>query len=251
MQDASSLDLTQFKRWYEQAGTPLLEVRGNFDAATRHYTLTVKQSCPPTPGQEEKQPFHIPLAVGLVGPDGCDVPLQLDGEKQAAGTTRVLSVRHAEEEFVFLNVARQPVPSLLRGFSAPVNLRFEYSDADLTHLMAHDSDAFNRWDAGQRLALNLLLRGIASYRAGHATAFPDSFVKAFSRVLADAAKDPAFAAEALGLPSEGYVAEQMEDVDPDAIHAVRVALRQHLATALKGELLAAYQAFAAHGPLQS
>jgi aminopeptidase N len=248
MQDASGLDLTQFKRWYDQAGTPLLEVRGNFDAAARRYTLTVMQSCSPTPGQVEKQPFHIPMAVGLVGPDGNDVPLQLDGEKRAAGTTRVLSVTHAEEEFVFLNVARQPVPSLLRGFSAPVNLRFEYSDADLTHLMAHDSDAFNRWESGQRLALNLLLRGIASYRVGHAPAFPGSFVKAFSRVLADAAKDPAFAAEALGLPSESLVAEQMEEVDSDAIHAVRVALRKHLASSLKGELLATYQAFAASGP---
>ncbi|MGH9575932.1 MAG: aminopeptidase N, partial [Terriglobales bacterium] len=223
MQDASGLDLTQFKRWYDQAGTPILEVRGNYDAVARRYTLTVKQSCPPTPGQGEKLPFHIPLAVGLVGPDGHDIPLQLDGEKRAAGTTRVLSVKRAEEEFVFLNVTRQPVPSLLRGFSAPVNLRIEYSDADLTHLMAHDSDAFNRWEAGQRLALKLLLRGIASYRAGHAPAFPESFVKAFSRALADAAQDPAFAAEALALPSEGYVAEQMEQADPDAIHAVRVA----------------------------
>src|SRR6266404_5970642 len=213
MQDASGLDLTQFKSWYDQAGTPLLEVRGNYDATSGRQTLTVKQSCPPTPGQEEKLPFHIPLAVGLVGPDGSDVPLQLDGENRAAGTTRVLSVKRAEEEFVFLNVTRQPVPSLLRGFSAPVNLRFEYSDADLTHLMAHDSDAFNRWEAGQRLALNLLLHGVASYRAGHAAAFPESFVKAFSRVLADAARDPAFAAEAL-----------------------------------KGELLATYQAFAAPGP---
>jgi aminopeptidase N len=248
MQDASGLDLTQFKRWYDQAGTPLLEVRGNHDAAAGRYTLTVTQSCPPTPGQDGKQPFHIPLAVGLVGPDGNDVPLQRDGEKRAAGTTRVLSVMRAVEEFVFLNVARQPVPSLLRGFSAPVNLRFDHSDADLTHLMAHDSDAFNRWEAGQRLALSLLLRGIASYRAGHAPTFPESFVKAFSRVLADAARDPAFAAEALGLPSEGYVAEQMEEVDPDAIHAVRVALRKHLAVALKGKLLAAYQAFAAPGP---
>ncbi|MGH8760431.1 MAG: aminopeptidase N, partial [Burkholderiales bacterium] len=248
MQDASGLDLTQFKRWYDQAGTPTLEVRGNYDAVAGRYTLTVKQSCPPTPGQGEKLPFHIPLAVGLVGPDGHDIPLQLDGEKRAAGTTRVLSVKRAEEEFVFLNVTRQPVPSLLRGFSAPVNLRIEYSDADLTHLMAHDSDAFNRWEAGQRLALKLLLRGIASYRAGHAPAFPESFVKAFSRALADAAQDPAFAAEALALPSEGYVAEQMEEADPDAIHAVRVALRKYLATALKGELLAAYQAFAAPGP---
>jgi aminopeptidase N len=248
MQDASGVDLTQFKRWYDQAGTPMLEVRGNHDAASGRYTLTVKQSCPPTPGEEEKLPFHIPLAVGLVGPDGKDVALQLEGEKRAAGTTRVLSVKRAEEEFVFFNVARQPVPSLLRGFSAPVNLCFEYSDADLTHLMAHDSDAFNRWEAGQRLALNLLLRGIASHRAGHAPAFPESFIKAFSRVLADAAQDPAFAAEALGLPSEGYVAEQMEEVDADAIHGVRVALRKHLAAALKGELLATYQAFRAPDP---
>ena len=248
MQDASGLDLAQFKRWYDQAGTPLLDVRGTFDAASGRYTLSVKQSCPPTPGQNGKLPFHIPLAVGLVGPDGNDVPLQLESEQRAAGTTRVLSVKQVEEEFVFLNVSRPPVPSLLRGFSAPVNLRFDYSDADLTHLMAHDSDAFNRWEAGQRLALNLLLRGIASYRAGHAPAFPESFVKAFSRVLADAARDPAFAAEALGLPSEGYVAEQLEEVDADAIHAVRVALRKHLAAALKGELLAAYQAFSAPGP---
>jgi aminopeptidase N len=248
MQDASGLDLTQFKRWYDQAGTPLLEVRGNYDAASGRHTLTVKQSCQPTPGQEEKLPFHIPLAVGLVGPDGSDVPLQLDGENRAAGTTRVLSVKRAEEEYVFLNVTRQPVPSLLRGFSAPVNLRFEYSDADLAHLMAHDSDAFNRWEAGQRLALNLLLRGIASYLAGHEPSFPESFVKAFSRVLADATQDPAFAAEALGLPSEGYVAEQMEEVVADAIHAVRVALRKHLAASLKGELLATYQAFTAPSP---
>ena len=248
MQDASGLDLTQFKRWYDQAGTPVLEARGNYDAAAGRYTLTVKQSCPPTPGQEEKLPFHIPLAVGLVAPDGNDVPLLSEGENRATGTTRVLSVKRTEEEFVFTKVARQPVPSLLRGFSAPVNLRFEYSDADLTHLMAHDSDAFNRWEAGQRLALNLLLRGVASNRAGHAPAFPESFVKAFSRMLADAAQDPAFAAEALGLPSEGYVAEQMEEVDPDAIHAVRVALRKHLATVLKGELLATYKIFTAPGP---
>ncbi len=248
MQDASGVELTQFKRWYDQSGTPILDVRGNHDAAAGRYTLTVKQTCPPTPGQEEKLPFHIPLAVGLVGPHGDDVPLQLDGEKRAAGTTRVLSVKHAVEEFVFVNVARQPVPSLLRGFSAPVNLRFEYGDADLTHLMAHDSDAFNRWEAGQRLALTLLLRGIASHRAGHAPAFPETFVRAFSRVLGDAAQDPAFAAEALALPSEGYVAEQMEEVDSDAIHAVRVALRKHLGASLKGELLATYQAFSTPGP---
>jgi aminopeptidase N len=248
MQDASGLDLTLFKRWYDYAGTPTLDVRGKYDATAGRYTLMVKQSCPPTPEQKEKPPFHIPMAVGLVDPEGNDVPLKLEGDTQTVGTTRVLSLKHAEEEFVFLDVKRQPVPSLLRGFSAPVNVLFEYSDADLAHLMAHDSDAFNRWEAGQRLALNLLLQGIASHRAGRAPAFPASFVNAFSRVLGDAARDPAFAAEALGLPSEGYIAEQMEEVDPDAIHAVRVALRRHLAAALRGEWLAAYQAFLAPGP---
>ena len=248
MQDASGLDLTQFGLWYDQAGTPVVEIRGNYDAAAARFALTVKQSCPPSPAQEQKLPFYIPLAVGLVGPDGVDIPLQLDEKESASHTALVLSVKHAEEQFVFFNVTQRPVPSLLRGFSAPVHLRFEYSDADLTHLMAHDSDAFNRWEAGQRLALNLLLRGIASHRAEHAPAFSRSFVKAFSRVLGDAAQDPAFAAEALALPSEGFIAEQMEVVDPDAIHAVRVALRKYLASSLKGALLATYQALAAPGP---
>ncbi|HWH49136.1 MAG TPA: aminopeptidase N [Burkholderiales bacterium] len=248
MQDASGLDLTQFKRWYSQAGTPMLDVRGRYDPTAGRYTLTVKQFCAPTPGQKEKLPFHMPLTLGLVGPDGNDLPLQLDGEKRASGTTRVLQLKRTEEEFVFVNVGKLPVPSLLRGFSAPVNLRFEYSDADLAHLMAHDADAFNRWEAGQRLALNLMLKGIASRREGRPPVFPESFVEAFSRVLADAAKDPAFAAEALGLPSEGYLAEQMEEVDAEAIHAVRIGLRKQLAASLKGELLATYQAFAAPGP---
>jgi aminopeptidase N len=240
MQDASGVDLTQFKRWYEQAGTPVLNVRGNYDASARRYTLTVGQSCPPTPGQETKLPFHIPFAVGLVAPDGGEIPLQLAGEAKANGSTRVLSLTKPEEKFEFVNVSELPVPSLLRGFSAPVNLRFEFSDADLTHLMAYDADAFNRWEAGQRLALNLLLRGIGEFRAQRAHQFPDAFVKAFARVLAGAPNDPAFAAEALGLPSEGYIAEQMDEIDPDAIHSVRRSLRKHIATALKSELLAAY-----------
>ncbi|HEX7954217.1 MAG TPA: aminopeptidase N, partial [Burkholderiales bacterium] len=248
MQDASGTDLAQFRRWYEQAGTPLLEVTADYEAAKRRYTLTVKQSCPPTPGQPEKLPFHIPFAVGLVAADGRDIALQLAGEAKAGGSTRVLSVTKAQEKFEFVNVAQRPVPSLLRGFSAPVNLRFDYTDDELTHLMAHDTDAFNRWEAGQRLALNLLLRGIAELRAGRAPRFPDSFFKAFGRILADASADPAFAAEALGLPSEGYIAEQMEEIDPDAIHAVRRSLRKGIALALRGELLATYATSTAPKP---
>ena len=248
MQDASGVDLTQFKRWYEQAGTPVLDARGSYDGAAQRYTLTVAQSCPPTPGQETKLPFHIPFAVGLVAPDGSDLPLQLAGEEMAGAGTRVLSLTKSQEKFEFVNVPKLPVPSLLRGFSAPVNLRFDYSDADLTHLMAFDADSFNRWEAGQRLALNLLMRGIGEIRAKRAPKFPAAFFKAFARVLADAPKDPAFAAEALGLPSEGYIAEQMDEIDPDAIHSVRRSLRKHIASALKKELLDTHRTSTAPQP---
>ncbi|MFH1044429.1 MAG: aminopeptidase N, partial [Pseudomonadota bacterium] len=261
MQDASGIDLAQFRRWYEQAGTPLVGAEGKYDAAAGRYTLTLKQSCAPAPGQETKLPFHIPFALGLVGPDGKDLPLILEGEErgdQPAGgqpaeeITRVLSLKQAEERFVFVNVSAPPVPSLLRNFSAPVIVKYGYSEADLTHLMAHDANAFNRWEAGQRLALALILRGIRARRAsdpatGGALTAPQGFIDAFARVLADAPRDPAFGAEALALPSESYIAEQLDEVDPDAIHAVRNALRRDLAQALKSELLATYQAQAVPG----
>ncbi len=248
MQDASGTDFSQFKLWYEQAGTPLLEVTAQFDASSHRYSLTVSQSCPATPGQTDKKPFHIPFAIGLVAADGSEIPLQLAGESQANGSTRILSLTEPQQKFEFLNIPQRPVPSLLRGFSAPVNLRFDFTDADLTHLMAHDADAFNRWEAGQRLAMNLMLRGIAEARDARTARFPRSFVEAFARVLADAPGDPAFAAEALGLPSEGYIAEQMDEIDPDAIHATRVALRRHLASELQSELLAAYRSSIAPKP---
>jgi aminopeptidase N len=248
MQDASGVDLGQFKRWYGQAGTPVVEVNSAYDAQAKRFTLTLTQSCPPTPGQSDKLPFHIPFAVGLVGADGKDIPLQLAAEPQAGGTTRVLSFNSQEERFAFVNVQALPVPSLLRGFSAPVILRYAYTGDELTHLLARDSDAFNRWEAGQRLALEILLRAISARQSGSAPAFPGSFVAAFARVLADGPTDPAFAAEALSLPSEGYVAEQMEVVDPDAIHAVRVELRRHLARSLRKELLATYAAQQMSGP---
>ncbi len=256
MQDAagtdSGIDLTQYRRWYEQAGTPVVQAQGEYDAAAKRYTLTLAQSCPPTPGQETKLPFHIPFALGLVGPDGGDMALQLEGEalseRQSGEITRVLSLRQPQESFVFVNVPAPPVPSLLRNFSAPVNVKYDYSEAELTHLMAHDANAFNRWEAGQRLALALILRGIEARRAGSELATPQAFVAAFARVLADAPRDPAFGAEALALPSEIYIAEQLAEVDPDTIHAVRNALRRDLARALRGELLATYQAQTVPGP---
>jgi aminopeptidase N len=248
MAEASGADLGQFMRWYDQAGTPTLEVRGDYDPAAKRYTLTVRQSLPPTPGQSEKQPLHIPLAVGLLDAAGREIPLQLEGEAAAAGPDRVLSVRKPEERFTFVNVLEGPVPSLLRRFSAPVILKFPYSETELTQLMAHDSDAFNRWEAGQRLATGILLRGIDAHRAGRQPAVPRAFADAFARVLRDGPEDPAFAAEALALPSETYLAEQLEVVDPDAIHAVRTGLRRTLAGEQRGELQAAYRAQTVSGP---
>jgi len=248
MQDASGTDLTQFKRWYDQAGTPVIQVSSAFDAQSQRFSLTLKQSCPPTPGQPDKLPLHIPFAVSLIGPDGAEIPLQLEAEDQAAGGTRVLSLKAPEERFVFVNVPLKPVPSLLRGFSAPVILKYPYTSEELTHLAAHDADAFNRWEAGQRLALDILLRAISALKSGTEPVFPQSFVAAVAHVLADGTADPAFAAEALALPSEGYLAEQMEVVDPDAIHAARVRLRRHLAHSLRAEITATYARQRVIGP---
>jgi aminopeptidase N len=248
MVDASGANLDQFKRWYEQAGTPLVEAQDAYDAATKTYTLTLRQSCPPTPEQPKKLPFHIPFTVGLVGADGKDLPLQLQGESAPSGTTRVLSLTEPEQRFVFVHVATQPVPSLARDFSAPINVRYAYDQESLQHLMVHDSDSFNRWEAGQRFATEVILQGVATVRAGGQFVVPSRFVSAVSRVLDRAASEPGFTAEALSLPSEAFIAEQLPEVDPDAIHQVRCGLARALGEQLHDSLLAVYHASAVPGP---
>ncbi|MCC5868565.1 MAG: aminopeptidase N, partial [Gammaproteobacteria bacterium] len=233
MQDASGVDLDHFSRWYSQAGTPVVEASGEYDGARKRFTLTLRQHCPPTHGQPDKQPLHIPVAAGLVTALGDELPLCLEGDDGASDTTRILSLTEAEQHFVFTDVAQPPVPSLLRGFSAPVILRYEYSDAQLALLMAHDSDAFNRWEAGQRLAMRVLLQAIDDHMAGRALDFAPEFIDACARLLDDSSADPAFVAEVLSLPNAGYIAEHMDEVDPDAILTVRVALRRKLATTLE------------------
>ncbi|NIO42585.1 MAG: aminopeptidase N [Burkholderiales bacterium] len=247
MQDASGVDLAQFRRWYDQSGTPLLEVTGKYDAASQKYLLHVIQSYKSATNRAVKRPVHIPFAIGLVGADGADVELQLEEENQPNGTTRVLSITEPEQEFAFTGVASAPIPSLLRGFSAPVIVQFEYSETDLIHLMAHDSDAFNRWEAGQRLASAIILRAMRDMQLKRGPEFPDGFFDAFAKILSGAASDPAFAAEALALPSETYLAEQLDEVDPDALHAARKALRTCVAQRLRGELLLAYETFDTEG----
>src|SRR5262249_13527823 len=169
MADASGADLSQFKLWYDQAGTPVLDVTGDYDADRGSYELIVRQSCPPTPGQGEKRPFHIPLAVGLVAPDGWDM---------LAEGTRIVSLKKPEERLVFDANGAEPVPSLARNFSAPVIVRYDYDDADLALLAAHDTDPFNRWEAGQRLALRVILRAVDARRSGREYELDPTFVDA-------------------------------------------------------------------------
>jgi len=248
LEDASGLDLTQFKRWYDQAGTPRLDVRERYDETAHSYELIVEQSCAATPGQPEKLPFHLPLTVGLVDRQGRDLLLRLEGEPAAAGTSRVLALHRKTEVFRFLDVAEKPVPSLGRGFSAPVNIVFDYDDAALLHLLSHDSDPFNRWAAGQGLAMKLLLQGVADHDARRPVQFPTHLVQAFSRVLAEADKDPAFAAEVLTLPSEGMIADHLEEIDPQAVHEVRRSMRRFLAERLESEFRSCYDTFTTPGP---
>jgi aminopeptidase N len=248
IQNASGIDLAQFKRWYDQAGTPRLQVRDTYDAGTCTYELIVKQSCPTTPGQPEKLPFHLPLAIGLVDAEGRDLPLRLEGEKAAQGTTRVLSVRKETEVFRFVDVPGKPVPSLGRNFSAPVIIGYDYSDQALQHLLSYDSDPFNRWSAGQQLAMKLLLQGVTDHRAGRTVQFPDYLAQAYGRVLADAEKDAAFAAEVLALPAEVVIAEQLDEIDPAAVHDVRFAMRRFLAQRLQAQFRRAYDTFTTPGP---
>ncbi|MHB1198087.1 MAG: aminopeptidase N [Polaromonas sp.] len=234
--------LPQFKRWYSQAGTPRVQAHGSYDAAARSYSLTLAQSCAPTVGQPTKEPFVIPVGLGLLGADGQDLPLQLSGETQATAGTRTLVLTQASATFTFVNIGAEPAPSLLRNFSAPVVLEFDYTDAQLLHLLAHDSDPFNRWEAGQRLAVNRAITFIAgSGDVAEAVVLDDAYVSAMRQVLRHPALDAAFKELVLTLPSETYLAEQIEVVDPQRIHAVREAMRQQLASALSADWEAAYE----------
>jgi aminopeptidase N len=249
MQDAGGIDLTQFKLWYEQSGTPRLQIEDRYDPASSTYELKVVQSCPATPGQPEKLPFHMPFSVGLLDAQGQELPLQLDGESAPQGTHRVLSLRQESEVFRFVGIPGPPVPSLGRNFSAPVIIQYDYSDEALARLFIFESDAFNRWEAGQRLVMKFILLAIADFQIGREVQFPDALTRGFGRVLEDGAKnDAAFAAEVLALPLEVYIGEQLPVVDPDAIHQVRKSLRRQLAERLQSILRTTYDACKVVGP---
>lgn len=247
MADANGRDLAQYERWYSQAGTPRVSVTTDYDEAAQRYRVTLAQGYAngsPAARETQKGPLLIPFAIGLIGPDGADLPLKLEGETSAnatAGTTRVLELTEAQQTFTFVDVAHKPLPSLLRNFSAPVVVEYDYSNDELAFLLAHDSDPFNRWEAGQRLATRELLALAARAAAGQPLTLNDALVEAFGQVLTDASLSPSFRELALMLPSETYLAEQMAESDPAAVHAARQFVRKGLAAALKAEWLAAWQ----------
>lgn len=236
MADANGVDLSQFQRWYDQAGTPRVKVALDYDVASQTCTLTVAQSCPATPDAQVKQPFLIPLAVGLLDSQGRD----LIG-------TQVLRVSAARQTFTFDNIPERPLPSLLRDFSAPVHLDYPYSDVDLAFLMKHDSDAFNRWDAGQRLAMRTILNLLQAHQQQEAFGLEHEFISAYQAVLNDDNLDYALRAEALSLPSEADIAESARPADPEAIYQVREFIHATLAKALRLDLERVYAALQEDG----
>ena len=236
MADANQVNLEQLRLWYSQAGTPVLDVSGEYDDAAQEFRLHVRQSCPETPGQRDKEPFLIPFQVGLVAPDGDDMTLQLAGETEKTAQTQTLRVTTFEQTFDFVNVPFEPVPSLLRNFSAPVKVHYPYSREQLAFLFANDNDPFNRWDAGQRLATDVILEMVTDFEDGWKPEFPEVFQSAFRSALGDSQADPAFAALALTLPAETELAEAMVVADPIAIHVVREQLREALAATSSDEL---------------
>jgi len=238
MEDANGVDLTLFRRWYSQAGTPQLAVSSEFDAASGQFAMTFTQSTAPTPGQPEKLPLLIPVAIGLLGDDGKDLPLLLADGTALDAANPVLQLTQASETFVFTGLGSKPVASVLRGFSAPVKLDYEQSRDELAFLMSHDSDGFNRWNASQRLTVAVLCDMMAAWEQGETLTADPMLVAAFRKLLTDATLDQAMVAKMLELPTEQFLAEQLpRPVKVEAIHHAREGLKLLLAQALRSELL--------------
>jgi len=240
MQSVSGFDFSQFMLWYEQAGTPQVAVSDRYNSERQEYRLTIQQSLAATPGQPDKQPMLIPIKLGLLDAAGKDMAIRVSPASAWNADTGVLLVTEAEQTFVFENVTSKPVPSLLRDFSAPVNLSFDYKTDELAFLMAHDSNAFNQWDASQRLAFNVLLSNITRAHAGETLDLPDAFLFALSAVLRDNKLDNAVVARMLTLPPESQLLERMAVADIDAIHQARSFVKRQIAESLRPELEARF-----------
>ena len=238
MEDASNVDLSQFRRWYSQSGTPVLTVRDDYNPELEQYTLHVTQHTPATADQKEKLPLHIPLDIELYDNEGKVIPLQHNGHP----VHHVLNVTEEFQSFIFDNVYFQPVPSLLREFSAPVKLDYKWSDAQLTFLMRHARNDFSRWDAAQSLLATYIRLNVARYQQGQHLSLPLHVADAFRAVLLDTDCDPALTALILTLPTENEIAELFDVIDPQAIALVRDALQRTLARELADEFFAIYNA---------
>ena len=232
MADANGVNLDRFGRWYSQSGTPQVHVSDHYDAVAQKYTLTLKQSTPATHDQKSKQALVIPFAVGLLTTDGEELPLQLENETDATGGTRLLVMEEAQQEYVFIDIHEAPVPSLFRDYSAPVKVFYDYSPGQLATLIAYDSDAYVRWDAAQRMAQGAILEQCQRLADGKDMRLDSSLLMAFRGILSDRLADPALLAEAMILPDEDYLAEQMAVVDVDGIHIARKFIKKGLANDL-------------------
>lgn len=236
MEDANNIDLSLFKRWYSQAGTPVLDVTTTFNDKEKTFKLEVKQSCPDSIEQKNKLPFHIPLQVGLLDKDGSDLVLELEGDNNSpTSTKKTLEIKDKNEVFVFSNVKEKPFLSLNRGFTSPVKIHSQQTNDDLAFIFANDSDEFNRWEAGQTLTMNVLLSLVKDVQENRALLLDGNVIDAFKNTLTSSSLDKALIAQAITLPSESYLADQCDIVDVDAIHQARTFMRYEIAKHLKSE----------------
>ena len=233
MADANDTNLDDFGLWYSQAGTPHVHVTDHYDAANHEYSLTLKQSTPPTHDQPDKRPMVLPFALGLLSTEGDELRVQLKGEGLPKHGTRLLIADQEELTYTFVNVTSKPVPTLFRDFSAPVKIFYDYSAPQLATLIEHDSDAFVRWDAAQRMSERAILTQCRRFSEGQTMQMDAALVKAFRGALLDKNADPALLAEAITLPDEDYLADQMDVVDVDGIYAARQFVRKGLAAELE------------------
>ena len=241
MSDASGRNFGQFQRWYNQAGTPRISIERTYEADSGRYTLEITQHTPPTPGQKAKQPFHIPIRMGLVGAaSGKVLPVQLEGENHAP-SEKILELTEQQQTFTFVGLDEEPIPSILRGFSAPVIVDQEMNRDELSFLLAHDEDAFSKWEAGQRLALEVLDDLLTQHNDGADMVVDQRLTSAFSAVLENGALEPAFVSRATSLPSRSYFAQRLPVIDVDGISAAHEHLREHLGTAISEQWLSAYE----------
>jgi len=241
MEDASGIDLSQFRNWYRQAGTPVVDVSDEYDAVNQLYSLTFKQSCPVTPESDQKDPFHIPVAIGLIGENGEEIQLQLKSGGDFNAVNNVIGLRQSEETFVFENVTSKPVPSLLRGFSAPIKLNFDYTRDQLLFQMENDSDGFNQWDAGQNLAKDIILELAEDVKQQNELKLDQRLVDVFSALLAKDNIDKAMLANMLTLPTVAFLMEQQQPAYVHALYTAREFVKVTLAKALESQFASVYK----------